>query len=84
MGARLRPPFHVTGHGVAGQGDDGNVAGFLRLNHQPVATRLGNQNIGVGRVALNLLTKPVDMCFQGVGLDGGAVAIRIDNVRSMA
>ncbi len=42
--------------------------------HQPVTTTLADQYFGVGRVALNLLPKPVDMCFQGVGLDGGAVA----------
>ncbi len=45
-----------------------------KLRHQPVAAGLGDQDLGVGRVALDLLAQAVNVGFQRVGGDAGVVA----------
>ena len=57
--------------GTRGDADEARFAVMLNqkfgsqliLTHQLITTRLQNQNFRVGRVAFNLLAKPVDMGF---------------------
>ena len=41
---------------------------------ETVSARLGDQHLGVGWIALDLLAQAVDVGFQGVGGDAGVVA----------
>ncbi len=44
------------------------------LWHQPVAARLGDQDLGVGWIGLDLLAQAIDVSFQGMGRDARVVA----------
>jgi predicted MFS family arabinose efflux permease len=50
------------------------ATGSWDSGHQAIAARLGDQDLGVGRVPLDLLAQPIDMSLQGVGVDTGVVA----------
>ena len=54
--------------------DEPKRAGDRRLRHQPVAAGLGHQDLGLGRIALDLLAQAVDMGLQRMGGDAGVVA----------